>query len=92
LLHPVDGASAGPFSWLITPWGGHYPPAVVLHDWFYVCLDLGEPDTCARTRKEADNRFYEVMKRGGVKPVVRWLMWLAVRIGGMRWIKRLFVR
>lgn len=55
LAPPVDGASAGPFSWLITPWGGHYPPAVVLHDWFYVLLDAGVPDACARTRKEADN-------------------------------------
>jgi hypothetical protein len=87
----TDGASS-PFGYLIEPWGGHYPAAALVHDYLYVCRNAGKPHRCAPTRKAADQLFLEIMKRSGVKPLVRLLMFAAVRIGGMSAIKGFFVR
>jgi hypothetical protein len=87
----TDGASS-PFRVLIEPWGGHYGPAALIHDYLYVCRNAGLPHPCAPTRLACDKVFLEVMKRCGVKPLVRLLMFSAVRIGGVDFIKQFFVR
>jgi hypothetical protein len=88
----TDGASS-PLRVLIRPLGGHYPVAALVHDWLYWCLNMGKPDPAAPTRKAADAIFREVMRRSGVRPLVRFGMWLAVRaFGANPLLKRLAVR
>jgi hypothetical protein len=77
----TDGAST-PFGKVVTPWGGHYGAAVLIHDWLYDRLNAGRPDPAAPTRKAADKIFLEICKRSGVKPLVRLSMWFALRMWG----------
>lgn len=74
----TDGAST-PFSTLITPWGGHYQVAALIHDYLYDCLNKGKPHRAAPTRKHADYIFREICRRSGVAPLVRFGMWFAIR-------------
>jgi hypothetical protein len=83
----TDGAST-PFGILIEPWGGHYAGAALVHDYLYVCINAGKPHittrgkTLGECRKKADAIFLEIAKRAGVRPLVRFSMWLAVRAFG----------
>lgn len=53
--------------------GRHRAPAI-LHDYLYSIKD--------RTRKACDDLFLEAMKSVGVRWSQRWVMYLAVRVGG----------
>lgn len=67
----------GLVQWLIQPFGRHSEAAVV-HDWLYT---LGTPgDT--RGRHLADRTFRRALHLVGVGFVRRWIMYLAVRMGG----------
>jgi hypothetical protein len=48
--------------------------AAIYHDWLYAEGDV--------TRREADRRFREHLRLGGVRAHTRWMMWAAVRVGG----------
>ena len=87
----TDGASS-PLRILITSMGGHYPTAAVVHDWLYTRLNHGRPDPAAKTRKAADRIFRKEMKRAGVKPLVRFGIWLGVRAFGGPGFRKLGVR
>lgn len=63
--------------WLISPFGRH-AEAAVIHDWLYA---LGETSDRS-SRRLADDLFCEALRLLGVDAVRRWLMFLAVRIGG----------
>ena len=54
--------------------GGPWAPAAVVHDYLY--------RTGLMPRAEADAIFYEAMAAEGIRTTKRWLMWLAVRVGG----------
>lgn len=79
----TDGATvARPFWWLIPPWGS-YGQAAVLHDLLCETRTVfhdGLPVTI--TRAECDKIFNEAMKATKVNPVIRTLMYAAVRIYG----------
>lgn len=60
------------FRW-ITSSDAESARAAIYHDWLYWIGGV--------TRKEADRRFAEQLKRGGVSRHVRMLLWLGVRIG-----------
>lgn len=87
----TDGASS-PLRELITSWGGHYSTAALIHDYLYDCINHGTPDPAAPSRADADAILYEAMQRCGVNPVVRWLMWIAVRAFGGPGMRNLGVR
>ena len=53
---------------------GIYRKAAVLHDYHYIVQLV--------SRKDADGMFRRVMRELGVGRIRRYLMWLAVRIGG----------
>ena len=87
----TDGASS-PFGILITPFGGKYPKATVLHDYLYVMFNEGTPHSAFPTRWEIDSVFLEAMKDQGVNYWVRYGMWMAVRLfGNSQWIKDLVI-
>jgi hypothetical protein len=88
----TDGASS-PFHVLITQWGGHYGAAALIHDYLYSLFGKGYYHPCAPTRRHADDIFLEIMRRAGVRPLVRLGMFVAVRaLGANRWIKNLVIR
>ena len=62
-----------PLWWWINYWGKH-GKAAVLHDHCY--------QTHCRTRREADDIFYEAMLVGGTRPWKARVMYLAVRLFG----------
>jgi hypothetical protein len=67
------------FWWLLPQWGT-YGSAAVLHDWLY--WDRAH-EGC---RAEADSLFRDSMRELGVNPIIRELMYCAVRIfGGEAW-------
>ncbi len=73
----TDFASIPPLAQiLIQPFGRHAPAAVV-HDYLYA---VG----ASRARKYADLLFRQAMREAGVAFVRRWLMYLAVRLGGKK--------
>jgi len=74
----TDFASVPPiFRSLVSNWG-KYGNAAVLHDYLYW-------KQCC-TRKEADNIFKEAMAVFGVKPLRKWVIYLAVSwFGGFAW-------
>lgn len=65
--------------WLIAPFGKH-AEAAVIHDWLYVIGTAGDD----YERRHADKIFREAMKYLGVNFILRWMMYLTVRIGGKR--------
>jgi len=74
----TDFASVPWFLWTFLPSWGRYGKAAVLHDFIY--------QTHSRTRKEADDIFYEAMLVGGTKIWKAKLMYWGVRIfGWMAW-------
>lgn len=74
----TDFASIPRFFWRLLPPTGTYGKAAVLHDFIY--RTAGHP----YSRLEADNLFIEAMAVLGVSSVIRWTMWLAVRLFGKR--------
>lgn len=58
----------------IVPRTGRYSPAAVVHDYLIA--------TGIVSRRDADGIFRRILRELGVGPVLRWLMWSAVRIGG----------
>lgn len=70
----TDLASTPRFLWWIVPPHGTYGKAGVVHDYLY--------RNGLRTRKEADDIFYEAMQVLGVPFWKRKLMYFAVRIFG----------
>lgn len=87
----TDGASS-PFRTLITAWGGHYSKAVVVHDYLCERLNQKDPHPDARTRKQADAIFRQILRESGVRPVVRFGMWAVVRLFGGPMLKGIGVR
>ena len=77
----TDGASV-PFDLVLTPFGGLYPRAAVLHDYLYILLHDKTPHPFYPTRKDADNLFLEAMVSEGVSWYVRNVMYVAVRLFG----------
>lgn len=67
----------GLVQWLIQPFGRHSEAAVV-HDWLYT---LGTPGD-AKGRHLADRTFRRALHLVGVGFLRRWIMYLAVRMGG----------
>lgn len=65
--------------WLIAPFGKH-AEAAVIHDWLYA---IGVPGD-EYERHHADKIFREAMKYLGVGFFRRWIMYLAVRMGGKK--------
>ena len=66
------------FTWLLPRYGRYTRPAI-LHD--YLC-DLAR--TGAIDRADADGIFRRAMRELGVPFLKRWLMWAAVRAGGVK--------
>src|SRR5262249_8024803 len=66
------------FTWLLPRYGRYTRPAI-LHD--YLC-DLAR--TGAIDRADADGIFRRAMRELGVPFLKRWLMWTAVRAGGVK--------
>jgi len=74
----TDFASVPWFLWAWLPYWGRYGKAAVLHDHIY--------QTHSRTRKEADDIFYEAMLVGGTKHWKARVMYLGVRwFGWLSW-------
>jgi hypothetical protein len=87
----TDGASS-PFGVLITPLGGKYSRATVMHDYLYVMFNENTPHPDFTTRWKIDEIFLEAMAVEGVNYWVRYGMWLAVRLfGNSQWIKDLVI-
>jgi hypothetical protein len=87
----TDGASS-PFGVLITPLGGKYSRATVLHDYLYVLFNENTPHPNFPTRWQIDGVFLEAMEAEGVNYWVRYGMWVAVRMfGNSEWIKDLVI-
>ena len=77
----TDFASSPFFVWSFIPPWGRYSKAAVVHDYIY--------QTKCRTRKEADDIFYEAMLVLGVPEWKAKLMYSGVRIFGLiPWILR----
>ena len=70
----TDFTSVPWFLWQFLPSWGKYGKAAVVHDYCY--------QTHCRTRREADNIFYEAMLVGGTKQWKARIMWAGVRIFG----------
>jgi hypothetical protein len=70
----TDFASSPFFIWSLIPPFGKYTKAAVLHDYIY--------QTHCRTRKEADDIFYEAMLVSGTKKYKARLMHWGVRLFG----------
>jgi len=70
----TDFASVPWVLWTFLPYWGKYGKAAVLHDYLY--------QTYSRTRKEADDIFYEAMLVGGTKPWKAKIMHWGVRLFG----------
>jgi hypothetical protein len=85
--------TSSPFGIVIRPDGGHYWVRALAHDWFYDCLNRGRPDPIAPTRKAADVEFLRGMKADGVRPLVRFGMFIAVRaLGANPIVKRMVIK
>ena len=67
----------GLVQWLIQPFGRH-SEAAVIHDWLYA---LGTPGD-GKGRHLADRTFRRALNLVGVGFLRRWIMYLAVRMGG----------
>jgi hypothetical protein len=76
----TDGASVPRPLWSLLPAWGRYSRAAVVHDRLCTLLNAGTPHAEAPDRRHADAIFYEAMKVCGVSPIIRFVMWLAVRI------------
>lgn len=74
-----DFASVPRALWFWLPPLGYYQAAALLHDWFYACHRAG---MFTPTRAEVDRMFLRQMRRDGVGWRTRWIMYLAVRLGG----------
>lgn len=95
----TDGASTlGAF---VEPIGGHYTVAALVHDYLYTVLKQGKHDAAlgrrtdsyARKRKKADLIFREICRRQGVAPLVRFGMFVALRLwGANNFLKGLVVK
>jgi uncharacterized protein DUF1353 len=71
----TDFASTPRVLWdLMPPDAYEYSAAAIVHDRLY--------ETHEKTRSEADAIFYDAMQLHGTGRVKRYLMWLAVRLGG----------
>ena len=68
-----------PFWWLLPPWG-RYLHAALIHDRLYYQHNTGTATGLKRI--EADRIFREVMLAAKVKPWMRWMLYLGVRVGG----------
>nr|MDT0663995.1 DUF1353 domain-containing protein [Micromonospora sp. DSM 115978] len=74
----TDFASVPRFlTWLI-PTYGRYTKAAILHDWLWSEAACGRVD-----RSDADGIFCRAMRELDVPFLRRWLMWAAVRLGGV---------
>lgn len=79
----TDGASVPRAFWpLIPPWGTYSRPAV-MHDLLCVLLERGTPHPLAPTRRRADDIFFEAMGVTKTKKLVRWILWIGVRVGAL---------
>jgi hypothetical protein len=58
----------------LVPVNGAHRPAAVLHDYLFVVQD--------RPRAEVDRIFLDAMEDTGTRATQRWVMWVAVRVGG----------
>jgi hypothetical protein len=67
----------GLVQWLIQPFGRH-SEAAVIHDWLYTLGTPGDP----KGRHLADRTFRRALHLVGVGFVRRWIMYIAVRMGG----------
>lgn len=65
--------------WLLPPWG-RYLHAALIHDRLYQQHNSGTATGLRRI--EADRIFREVMVAAGVKPWMRWALYVGVRAGG----------
>jgi hypothetical protein len=70
----TDYASVPRILWSILPPTGKYTKASVIHDYLYRSHRV--------SREEADAIFLEAMEDLGVNPIIKYAMWLGVRIGG----------
>jgi len=73
----TDLATVPRLFWSIVPPFGHHIVAAIVHDY---CVEK----KLTTTRKEADQLFYELMKRYGVKWWRRHLMYQCVRMFGKK--------
>jgi hypothetical protein len=79
----TDGASIPrPLWWLLPTWG-RYSRAAVIHDYLCTLVRRGKAHPQAPTRKAADAVFYDALVVCGVSRLVRWAMWIGVRIGDL---------
>jgi hypothetical protein len=70
----TDYASVPRVLWSILPPTGKYTKAAVVHDYLYISKEF--------PREVADYVFLEAMVALGVNPIIRYSMWLGVRVGG----------
>jgi hypothetical protein len=71
-----DGASIPRYLWTFvgSPYVGHYRRASCLHDWMYM--------TRLYDRKKCDRLFNDIMKEDGVSDLKRYIMYYSVRLFG----------
>lgn len=69
-----DGASVPRLLWPYADQEGPAFGAAVIHDYEY--------STHPGTRKEADDRFFDNLRRYGIRRSKAWVMWFAVRSAG----------
>lgn len=75
----TDFASTPRILYSLLPPTGVYNKATVLHDYLY---DIN--CTTSLTRKEADKFFLQALEVLEVPKLIRYLMWVGVRIGGAK--------
>jgi hypothetical protein len=77
----TDGASVPQFLWSMFPAWGSYSRAALVHDYLCYRLHEGVPHPEGKTRKDADKIFAEAMKVCGTGSLIRFVMYVGVRIG-----------
>lgn len=90
---PTDLASIPRWGWILLPPDGPWAKAAIIHDYLYATRGTGvlwakpaNPEGITRpqpyTRRECDQILREAMEDRGVGWFKRWIIYLAVRIGG----------
>ena len=79
----TDFASVPRLFWRILPVWGSYGEAAVVHDYLYSQGKI--------SRRDADLIFLGAMEESGTCWIIRWLIYLAVRIGGKSHYKSILI-
>lgn len=75
--YPTDGASIPRIFWTVigSPYQPRHLKAAIIHDYLYERHQGGR-----KARKEADEIFYYLLKKDGIKKITARIMWSALRL------------